>query len=267
MKVYISVDMEGITGIVSSEMTGSGRPLYNEGRELMVGDVNAAIAACFDAGAQEVWVKDAHAWALNVPIGKIDPRAQLISGWAAPACMVQGIDGSFDALILLGYHARAGSRGILAHTMRGTIADVRISGRSIGEIGISALHAGKFRVPVVAVTGCQVACDEARQLMPWVKTAVVKYPFGRESARCLPPKAARELIHKAVSEGLAALGSDDGPKPLDLGEPTAVEVRFTRADYADRAAAVPGVRRVDEVTVQFQAADGEELARKISLLA
>ncbi len=266
MKVYISCDMEGITGIPSWRAASSDKPNYAEGRRLMTGDVNAAVAAAFDAGATEVWVKDAHGSAHNLLVEDVDDRAQVIQGWAETPLMVAGIDESFDVAVLLGYHARAGTPdGLMCHTFSGGFRNVRVNGTVIGETGLSALHAGRYGVPVVAVTGDEALCREARELMPWVATAAVKWGLARESARLLGTGPARKLLRDAVSAGLDAARSGS-VRALRLDEPLRVEVDLAQAVEAHRLVQLHGARRLSAATVAFEVPDGEALAALIGAI-
>ena len=145
MKVFVSADMEGITGIARAGMTESADRDYARARELMTGDVNAAIEGALAAGATEVWVKDAHAGANNLIVEKVLAPAQVIAGWTAETRMVGGVDDTFDAILLIGYHARAGTpAGTISHTMSGSLLNVWYNGVAVGESGISAADAGPF---------------------------------------------------------------------------------------------------------------------------
>ena len=264
MKVFVTCDMEGISGVPSWFAGSDKNPNYFEGRELMTADVNAVIAAAFDAGAEAVCVRDAHGSAQNLLATKLDPRAQLISGWASPARMCSGIDGSFGAVVLAGYHARAGTAdGLMCHTMTRAIRNVRINGVLLGEIGVSATHAGHYGVPVVAMSGDDAACREARELMPWVSTATTKWALGRESARMLPPAQAREKIAEAVREGLANVGK---AKPFTFDAPLRVEIEFNELTDAARWELLPNATRVDAYIVVFEVPDGEQVAVLLGLV-
>lgn len=263
MKVYLSCDMEGVSGIASWRAASSGKPNYPEGRKLMTADVNAAVAAAFEAGASEVLVQDAHGGAHNLLVEELDARAQVIQGWQNEPLMVAGIDDSFEAAVLLGYHARACTPdGLMCHTFSEAFLAVRVNGTVIGETGLSALHAGKHDVPVVAVTGDAAVAREAKELLPWVATATVKWALARECARMLPPPQARKLIAQAVAVGLQSAQSGSA-RPLSLAEPLQVEIDLAHAVEASRIVQLHGGRRLGPVTVGFELVNGEELARLI----
>ncbi len=263
MKVFISCDMEGISGISSWYLASRKQAAYQEGRRLMTAEVNVAVAACFDAGAKEVWVRDAHSSAHNIIVDQLDERATLIAGWPEPSAMVGEIDDSFDACILLGYHSMAGTRdGLMCHTMTERLKGVRVNGVAVGELGIAALNAGAHGVPVVAVTGDAAVCREAQQLMPWVKTATVKWALAREAARLLPLAEARRRVAEAVGAGIEAARAGQ-VKPLVFDTPLQVEVDFFLGLDAARAAAEHGGERLGSATVRFEVPDGVALAQLI----
>src|SRR5262249_53319110 len=167
LKVFISVDMEGVSGVVTNDQTSAGGADYNRFRRLMTEETNAAIDGAREAGATEIVVNDSHGSMRNLLIEELHAPAELISSNIKPMGMMQGIDSSFDAVIFVGYHAKAGSAvGVLAHTGSGAIADLRINGRSVGEAGMNILAAGVLGVPVVMITGDQEALAQARELVP-----------------------------------------------------------------------------------------------------
>jgi D-amino peptidase len=253
LKVYISVDMEGVSGVVTGDQTAAGGADYNRFRLLMTEEANAAINGAFRAGATEVVVNDSHGSMRNLLIEELDPRAQLISNNIKPMGMMQGLDATFDAVIFVGYHAKAGSPvGVLAHTGSGAVGDLRINGRSVGEAGINILAAGAFNVPVVMVTGDQEAVAQARELVSNIEGAQVKEAIGTTAARSLQSKTARTQIYDAALRALQRLSEF---KPVKPATPATFEIRFTQTALADVAERIPTVKRVDPQTVSYQAGD------------
>jgi D-amino peptidase len=265
MKVFISADMEGISGIAKSAWTESDDRDFSRARELMTGDVNAAIQGCLDAGADEIWVKDAHGGADNILIEKLLAPARLIQGWGHADRMMEGIDASFDAAMLVGYHARVMTEdGTISHTMTGQTRGLWYNGVEIGESGISAAHAGAFGVPLVFISGDEALCREiAGFLGPHVSTAAVKSAYIRECVRMLPLDEARELIRSGV---VAALTSAVPVKPWVPEPPIEVRYQFQTKRQAAKAAFVPTVEQVDDITVKAQVADGLAAANLVSVL-
>jgi D-amino peptidase len=253
LKVYISVDMEGVSGVVTGDQTSAGGPDYNRFRRLMTEEANAAIKGAIDAGATEIVVNDSHGSMRNLLIEELDYHAKLISNNIKPMGMMQGIDASFDAVIFVGYHAKAGSAvGVLAHTGSGTVADLRINGRSVGEAGMNALAAGAFGVPVVMITGDQEAVAQARELVPNIEGVQVKEAIGTTAALSSHPTVIRPEIQNAATRALKRLSEF---KPVKPSAPAAFEVRFSQTALADVAEQIPTVKRLNPHTVGYQAND------------
>lgn len=200
LKVYLFVDMEGISGITGSEQTIGAR--REEGCRLMAEDINACVAGCFAAGATEVVVRDGHWKGQNVDPTLIDSRARLIQG-STPEVRFKELEGS-EALILLGYHAKARTPGaLLAHSYSSaSIQGMWLNGREVGEIGLDAAMAAEHGVPVVMVSGCDKVAAEAREWIPGVVTCAVKTSTGPQGAECLPLDEARRLIREKTEEAV-----------------------------------------------------------------
>ncbi|UED85717.1 M55 family metallopeptidase [Streptomyces profundus] len=267
MKVLVSVDMEGVSGVVHPTETHPDRYDYERGRALMTADTNSVVAGVLDADpAAVVWVADAHGPFRNLLPEELDRRARLVRGKPRPLGMLGGLDESTDALLLVGYHARAG-RGpaVLAHTMNDGILDVRVAGRSMGEIGLNAAMAGHLGVPVVLLSGDDSACAELRDLVPGAVTTAVKEALGQGAAVALHPEEARERLRRAAAEAVARRA--DVP-PLAIAGPLEVEVDLSAPSSVDLATLVPGVTRRDGGrTVAFTATDFAEAYRLLLLLA
>lgn len=247
--VFISVDMEGISGIVDPSQTGGDPKEYDYGRKLMAGDVNAAIDGALGAGAKEIVVSDAHGGMRNIQPEDLNEAAILVRGTPKPGTMMEGISGDFDAALYVGYHSMKGTEnGILAHTISGAVVDaVYINGRETGEFGLNAAIAGWHGVPSVFVSGDAAVAEEAKSFVPDVKAAVVKWAVGRHAARCLHPKRARALIKKTVEE---ALTNVDAVEAYWVKEPVEVKLRFNREQMADLAAFLPYLERLDGKTMR-----------------
>jgi D-amino peptidase len=247
MKIYMMTDMEGVSGIHRVEFVQRGTDRFEEGRRLLTADVNAAIAGCFDAGATEVVVRDGHGGADSFLIEDIDPRAVVDHGGGGRwwGC----VDGSFDAVMIVGQHAMAGTLdGFLDHTQSSTSwYEFTINGRAVGEIGQFACMAGAFDLPVVLVTGDRAACDEATELLGPVEVVSVKEGKGRNFALCLAPKRARQLIREGAARAMKRVGKIAPWKPEP---PLEVVLKFNRSDYADEIAWRKGNERIDARTVR-----------------
>jgi len=257
MKILIAADMEGITGVVDWDHVRPGHAEYARFRQLMTGDVNAAVRGAFDGGAQEVIVTDGHNAGLNLLIEEIDPRARLNAGESYPFSMVEGIDSGINAAMFVGYHARAGtSNAVLSHTWSSSrVASVWLNGQEVGEIGLNAALCGHFEVPVIMLSGDQTACAEATELLGGVETAVVKRAMGRMAAECLSPQAAQAAIQAAAERAVRRLSAGETPPPFRLQKPITLVLECVQPEMADRAALLPGARRSADKKVEFTAED------------
>jgi D-amino peptidase len=249
MKVYISADMEGVSGVVDFAQTHikDEAKEYDRARVLMTGEVNAAIEGALAAGATGVLVNDAHGSMRNILLEQLNPVAELVSGTPKPLSMMQGIDEGNDLAFFVGYHAQAGSTyGALGHTYSGRVYSVAVNDRPVGELGINAALAGYFGVPVVLATGDQSVVEEARALLGEVETVVVKQAYGLTAARSLAPTKVHELIRKAASTAV-----EKGGVPFIVDKPIRLTASFVRSVQAEMAELIPGVRRVGGRTVEF----------------
>ncbi|MEV5440974.1 M55 family metallopeptidase [Streptomyces sp. NPDC052644] len=267
MKILISVDMEGISGIVHPTETNQNGYDYTHGRALMTAEANAVIAGVLDAEpTAEVRVADAHGPFRNLLPEELDRRAHLVRGKPRPLGMLGGLDEQTDAVLLVGYHARAGDGpAVLAHTMNDGILDVRVSGRPMGEIGLNTAMAGHLDVPVVLLSGDDSACAELRDLVPSAVTVAVKQALGQGAAVALHPEEARERLRRAAAEAITRRAQ---VSPLALAGPLDVEVDLSAPFMVDLATLVPGVSRGQGGrTVTFTAADFADAYRLVLLLA
>lgn len=258
LKVYISADLEGISGVVGREQTGES-PEFEAARALMAGEVNAAVDGAFAAGATEVVVNDSHGDMRNLGASAVDQRALLVSGSPKPLSMVEGIDGTFAAAMFVGYHARVGTPGVMSHTYMGAVVyDALVNGTPVGETAINAAVAGTFGVPVAMVSGDSRLVEEARSFLGPIEAAAVKEPLSSLAAKCLSPERARSLIRETAERAVRRRGEF---KPFTFQPPVRIEVSFLRSTMAEAASLVPGTRRVDERTLSFSSADYIEAFR------
>jgi D-amino peptidase len=254
VKVFVSVDMEGITGITeSAEMTVGGRD-HERARALMARDANAAVAGAFDGGATEVVVCDAHSLAANLVPEAIDARAQVVRGRPKPGRMVEGLDASFGALLCVGFHERAGGGdGVLNHTWAGAeLLELRLDGEPAGELRLLASVAGQFGVPLALVTGDDRWCAEARALAPHVRTAQVKTAIDRFAARLEHPDVTGPRIREAAA---AAVRAAPAMPPTALESPVRLEIEWASTSIAAQCELVPGIERTGPRSVGVTAGD------------
>jgi D-amino peptidase len=264
LRVFISVDMEGIGGIGSPLMTNSGGKDYAEGRRFMTQEVNAVVEAIFRQGPAEVIVNDSHGDHQNVLHGDLDPRAQYIQGAVKPLGMVAGLDSTFDAAIFLGYHARAGvANAFLAHTGSGIVKGLWIDGVEVGEGGMNAAYARALGVPVILAAGDSAFTVEFHALEPAAELVVTKVAVTPQAARLLHPQTVRQRLSAAVQRALSARRT----KPLRPADrPVNVRLRFDDVTRSQILEAIPGVRQVDGYTVAFTAPTMDAAYRMIRLM-
>ncbi len=267
MKVLIAADMEGISGVVHWDQVDYKQDDYKRFRKIMTAEVNAAVRGAFDGGAEEVLVTDGHGRGRNILIEELDRRARLNSGGPAPFAMVQGVNQGMDAAMFIGYHARAGTNNaILDHTWTGTVVNVWLNGQPIGETGLNAAVCGHFDVPVLLVSGDQSLCAEAADLLGPIETVAVKQARGRMAAECLSPAEAQERIYRAAQRAVRRFLVGDAPAPFRPSTPITLVVEWSQSQMADRAAVLPGARRLEGRRVEFTAADAPEAYRAFRAL-
>jgi D-amino peptidase len=265
LKVYISIDMEGIGGVVTSEQLGPTGFEYQRARQFMTDELNAAIQGARDAGATEILVSDSHGNGQNVLIDQLPQDVTIVRSWPRPLGMMQGIDSSFAAALLIGYHAgTANPTGVRAHTMSSaTLTGIAFNGEQMPEGGISAALAGHFGVPIVMVSGDDAAVTEVQKLVGQAEGAVVKRAISFHSAATLTPKAAQELIRRAAKAGVERRGS---LRPRVVRGPIAVDISFKHYRAAELLTYLPNITRTDSHTIRFNGKDILEVSRFISFV-
>jgi D-amino peptidase len=262
MRVYISVDMEGIAGVVHEDQTDPVEPRhageYNRSCRLMTAEANAGIAGALDAGATRVVVNDSHWLMRNLLADELNPAAELVSGGPKRLSMVQGIEDGFDAAMFIGYHAQAGTRdATIDHTYTSRVYQARINGQPVGEVGLNAALAGSWGVPIALVSGDQALAAETRTLLgPSVETVVVKHAVGRFAARCLAPAVACQRIRAGAKAALQRPHA-----VFTFSAPIRLEVDFVVSQMADMAELVPGSTRSSGRTVCYVGQDYRDVFR------
>ena len=259
MRVFVVSDMEGVAGIVKWQQVTGGHAMYEEGRRLYTGEINAAVRGAKAAGATEIVVMDHHGagkgWSFNSLIPELlDPACEFVvqEEWTEYTAFLEE---GCDATLLVGMHARAGTPdGVMNHTVSGQRwQNLRFNGVLVGETGINAALCGTWGCPVLLVTGDRATCAEARELLgDGLTTVAVKEGLGRYSARQIPPLRARELIEEGARK---ALGDLRAVEPYDPGKPCEIEVDLTTTDAADEYRRKPGVEVVDPRKVVSRADD------------
>jgi len=259
LKIYITADIEGVTGAAHWDETDHKNADYAAFREQMTAEVAAACEGALNAGATEVWVRDAHWSARNVIPAKLPREVRLVREWSGhPFGMVQELDETFHAALAIGYHARAGSDGSpLAHTMTGNVIYLKINDQYASEFMVAAYTAGLVGVPVVFLSGDAAICQEAQALIPGLSTVAVKHGVGNATVN-IHPHLAVERIRAGVE---AALKADVSKCRVPRPDHFSVEMRYRNHADAYHAGFFPGVRATGSHTVQFEADDYFEVLR------
>jgi D-amino peptidase len=259
MKIYICVDSEGQAAITREKdpenVYGSWQAEYN--RRRATDETIACVEAAHEAGADEIIVHDCgfirgySPGGLTLYFDELPRGIKIVMGGAS---LLSVIDESFDGVILLGHHAMAGTQnGVMAHTFSSAeIADMRLNGRSIGEIGVEALQFGKVGVPVIMVSGDDKTCDEAQQWLGDIEVAPVKQGLGNHQALSLHPKDADDLIHEKTIAAIERVGNF---KPLVMAPPYELEVDLFTEDMARHRATLPLSEKVGPKTVVLRTDD------------
>jgi D-amino peptidase len=255
MRVLISVDMEGISGVVDPEDVRPGHAEYERNRALITAETNAAVRGVYAFEPDShVLVTEAHASFRNLLPAQLDRRAELLRGTPKPWGMMTGLDADIDAVVFIGYHGKAGTaRSVMAHTISGgVVADVRCNGRSVGELGLNVALAASSGVAPVLVAGDDSVAEEAADVAPGMHSVVVKRALGARAASLLHPDEACERIEQEVPKALA---DRENVRPLRFDGPVVLEVEVLRTHMTENALLVPGMELVDGRTVRYQAQD------------
>lgn len=265
MKIYISVDMEGVVGVVSADQLTPTGFEYERFRQIMTQETNAAIEAAFAAGATDVTVSDSHGNAENLLIEKLPKNVLLVRGFPRPLEMMQGIDETYDGVIFIGYHASTNNvQGVRAHTFSSArLTEVRLNGVTMSEGSFNAAIAGHFNVPVIMVSGDDAAVKEVSSAVGDIEGAVVKWNYGFHSALTVMPEVAYDLIGQKVR---TAIGRIKSFKPYKLKTPLQLDVRFKNYRPAEVLSYLSIVERTDSHSIRFIGKDMIEVSKFIGFI-
>ncbi|WP_270182082.1 M55 family metallopeptidase [Alkalihalobacillus sp. CinArs1] len=252
MKLYLSVDMEGISGIVDDTFVDSSKHNYRRGQELMTQETNHVIEAALASRVEDVIVNDSHSKMNNLLVEKLHEDAKLISGDVKPFSMVEGLDHTYDGAGFIGYHARASLKGIMSHSMIHAVKNFYIDDITVGELGLNAFVAGYYGVPVLLVAGDDRATAEAEALIPNVTTVTVKESISRSSGLVPSPNKTGKLLREQTT---AAIESRHRVDPLVPPKKPIFRIEFTNYGQAEWASIMPGAEIETGTTVKFQAKD------------
>lgn len=244
MKLYVSFDMEGISGIVDWEQCTGDGPDYQIGKDLTLGEVNAAIEGAIEGGVEEVWINDSHYRMRNLNPADLSGNASYVSGSHKPMYMMEGLDDTFDMVFFIGYHGSiSGEPSILSHTYNPAVfSRVSLNGIEVGESGINALVALGYGIPIALITGDRATHEQANKLLGDVRGVVVKESISRFAATNLHPCVARSMVRDAAREAAQEVAS---LAPPAISLPAVLEMEFQTSDLAELACWVKGVERVE----------------------
>jgi len=264
MKIYISADMEGITGTTHWDEVDKKSPDFEEFQEQTTAEVAAACEGALKAGAKEIWAKDAHATARNIIASKLPKEVRLIRGWSEhPFSMVQDLDETFDATLMIGYHSSGGSGdNPLAHTITGKVAHIKINEVYASEFLLHTYAAALCNVPAVFVSGDDGLCEEAKSLIPHIVTVAVKHGKG-DSTINIHPQLAVEKIQEGVQR---ALEGDVSKCMVQMPEHFSVEIKYKDHSKAYRSSFFPGANLQDPHTIHFESDDYFEVLRLLAFV-
>ncbi|MDQ6711483.1 MAG: M55 family metallopeptidase [Candidatus Dormibacteraeota bacterium] len=263
--VFISVDMEGMAGVVHLHQVMRGMPEYERSCHLMTAETNAAVAGARRAGATRFVVNDSHGDMRNFVLDELDDGVEVISGADKPFSMGAGLDPSFELAMFVGYHASVGTeRAIMDHTYGGrTIYALRINGRAQSEASLNAALAGSFGVRTGLITGDRATIDEAKAVLPGIEGVIVKEALGRQAAQSLHPLEAC----RRIEEGAYRAYTTRADRPLYQPRgPFTLEIDWMNASMADLCTQIPDVERTGGRTVRYRTADFQTCYRMLLAL-
>lgn len=264
MRVLISADMEGVGGVTHAEDGAVGQPDYERSRKLMTAEVNAVVNGVLETepGAS-VRVADAHGKFHNILVEELDPRVTLLRGRPRALSMMSGLEDGADAVMFVGYHAKSGELGVISHTMNGFNLDVRVNGRSLGEIGVNALLAGRMGTPVLFCSGDDRACAEFAEVVPGGVTVEVKRALGQYAAETAHPKVISSRLREGAARAIAKRAQIEA---VAVEGPVELEMDVSRPHIVDLAVMIPGVERIGGRSVRFETDSYEEAYRVMMLV-
>ena len=264
-KIFISVDMEGITGVVQPAQLGPDGFEYQRAREWMTAEVNAAIQGARDAGPADIVVCDSHGNGQSVLIDRLPDDVQIVRGFPRPLEMMQGIDASFAAALFIGYHASEWTAdAVRGHTISSArLLGVKLNGMEVSEGIYNAALAGQFGVPIAFISGDRLAVSQLQKVVPGAEGAIVKEPFGYHSAQTMTPARGQALIRDGVKRAMAKLGT---LQPYRVKTPIDLEVGFKLTIDAERAAFIPGLTRADAHSVKGTFSDMIQITKLLQVV-
>jgi D-amino peptidase len=259
LKIYISVDMEGVAGVVTADQLGPAGFEYERFRHFMTNETLAAVRAAKESGATEIVVSDSHGNGESLLIEEFPKDVRIIRSWPRHGGMMGGLDPSFDAALFIGYHASTtNARGVRAHTFSSAhLTRVTLNGNAVTEGEFNALYAGALGVPVIFASGDDAAVEELKSQLGQIETAETKKNLSFHSAETLTPEASCERIAAGVK---AALNRLHDFKPFAVKTPVTLEISFKNYTPAEMLSYLRSVKRVDSHTIRFTGKDMAEVS-------
>ena len=266
VKILIVVDIEGVAGVWAAAQTQAGQPEYERARRWMTAEASAAVRGALAGGATEVRVADSHGHYANLLADELDPRALLIQGKPRQLGMLAGLEQEMAGVLLIGLHTRAKTAGVLAHSINGAaFSRLWLNGREVGEIGLYTALAAEFGAPLLMLSGCALAAQEAREFQPQTHCAIVKWAEGARAGMSLSPAAACRLIEETACTAVRQ-GAGSASQPWAKA-PVAVRLQCQMPAQADIFALWPALRREDAETVTFDCASVQDAVRSLNALS
>ncbi len=265
MKIYISADIEGVCGTTHWDECDDKKPDYTEFQKQMTAEVAAACKGAISAGATEIVVQDAHGTGRNITQKDLPDGVKLVRGWAGnPKSMVQELDNSFDAVLMIGYHSRAGSGGNpLSHTLRGSYIDnIKINDQYISEFLLHGYYAATLNVPVAMISGDTALCEEANSVNKNITAVSIKEGLGDSTINIHP----KEAIEKIWQGAESALKSDIKKCILPTSDEYEVIIQFKKHQQAYGASFFPGCELIGSQEISFKTKDYYEILRMIQFV-
>ncbi|MFD1737511.1 M55 family metallopeptidase [Bacillus salitolerans] len=254
MKIFISADIEGVTGVATSQQIKVNSE-YQRFRRFMTMDVNAAIEGAFNGGATEIVVADGHGNMSNILLEELDPRVRLIQGSNRVMCQLEGLDDSFDAIMFVGHHGREGGslRTSISHTLAGIcVNEMKINGKVVGETEMNTMVAGDFNVPAIFISGDDAYVAEVMETLPQVEVAVVKRGIDRFSAELIHPDKAHSLIRERSEVAVKRIHEFT---PYKVDGPVTFELEFKAPSQALMTTTIPSVTLIGPKKITFTCED------------
>jgi len=265
MKIFISVDMEGISCVTHKDHIKMEGPAYEATRKWMTAETNAAVEGAMSAGATEIVIADGHGNMRNLLPDELHEDVTIVCGTPRTLLQMEGIDDSFDASFFLGHHPRAGNAiGGLAHTfVMALVFELRLNGQPVSEVLFNSALAGHFNVPTALIAGDDRLSEEVKASMPWAERVVTKWALSPYASRNLTPKKSQQLIRAAAKRAIKRLPE---MKVMRMDAPIRFEVKFQTALSTFLSVDIPGVERVDGYTLAFNGADMVEITKIFRLM-